>query len=317
MVKITITQNEGNQRLDRFLRKYLKRAPLAMIYKLIRKDIKVNGKRGKEDTMLEEGDEVSIYLPEEKLAELTAPVKRKRARRTFGIVYEDDNVLVVNKPSGLLTHGDSHEKKNTLANQVLGYLQDNGEYDPAQEKTFSPAPANRLDRNTSGLVLFGKNAEALRELTSLMSNKEHVDKIYRAVVCGSLDGETRIDGRLVKDQERNLVRVDDAGKEALTYVESLEHGKRLSLVEIRIVTGRTHQIRVHLADIGHPVAGDAKYGKPAVNRKLFEKFGVSSQMLHAYEIKLGQIQGELGYLSGKEFRAPVPELFERIMEEYN
>ena len=131
MVKLIITENEGNQRLDRFLRKYLKRAPLSMIYKLIRKDVKVNGKRGHEDTVLQAGDSLVIYIPDDKLAELTAPVKKQKARRSFGIVYEDENVIVVNKPSGLLTHGDSHEKKNTLVNQVCGYLQDKGEYNPS------------------------------------------------------------------------------------------------------------------------------------------------------------------------------------------
>ena len=288
-----------------------------MIYKLIRKDVKVNGRRGKEDTMLTEGDEVTIYLPQEKLEELTALLKKKRARKTFGIVYEDENVLVVNKPSGLLTHGDAHEKKNTLANQVMGYLQDKGEYDPASEKTFSPAPANRLDRNTSGLVLFGKNAEALRELTAVMGAKEDVSKIYRAVVCGRLEGTARIEGKLLKDQRTNQVRVDDSGKDALTFVEEVRSGSRLSLVQVRIVTGRTHQIRVHLAQIGHPVAGDAKYGLSGVNRKLFEKFGVSSQMLHAFRIEFKQMQGMLEYLSGKTFEAPVPELFDIVMEEAN
>lgn len=316
MVRFTITANEGNQRLDRFLRKYLKRAPLSMIYKLIRKDVKVNGRRAKEDTVLSEGDEVTIYLPEERIEELTAPAKRNTARRSFGIVYEDSNLLVVNKPSGLLTHGDAREKKNTLTNQVLGYLRDRGEYDPAEEKTFAPAPANRIDRNTSGLVVFGKNADALREMTGIIASREGASKMYLAVVCGRLEGSLRLDGRLLKDEERNIVTVDDRGREALTIADPVEAGDRLSLAKIRLITGRTHQIRVHMAHAGHPVAGDAKYGDPRVNRRLKTKFGITSQMLHAHRIELKKAEGKLGYLAGKAFVAPPPEVFSRVMEEY-
>ncbi|MDD6540521.1 MAG: RluA family pseudouridine synthase, partial [Firmicutes bacterium] len=244
MVKLIITENEGNQRLDRFLRKYLKRAPLSMIYKLIRKDVKVNGKRGHEDTVLQAGDSLVIYIPDDKLAELTAPVKKQKARRSFGIVYEDENVIVVNKPSGLLTHGDSHEKKNTLVNQVCGYLQDKGEYNPSVERTFAPAPANRLDRNTSGLVIFGKTAEALRELTEIIRDKENVRKIYMALVAGRMDGAADIDSRLVKNESTNKVRVaqDGEGQSARTIVTGIRPGDEMSLVEVNLITGRTHQI---------------------------------------------------------------------------
>jgi len=133
MIKLIIKENEANQRLDRFLRKYFKKATLSAVYKMIRKDIKVNGKRAKEDTMLNLGDEVSLYMSEERFNELSAPVKKQ-----FKIAYEDDNILIVEKPWGLMTHGDAYEKKNTLANQVAGYLQEKGEYDPAVDRTFTP-----------------------------------------------------------------------------------------------------------------------------------------------------------------------------------
>ena len=137
MVKVEIGSNDAGQRLDRFLRKYLKRAPLSAVYKIIRKDLKLNGKRAKEDTVLKEGDVLSLFIDEERLTELTKESAKRRAKRQFTIAYEDDDVLIVCKPWGLLTHGDSHEKKNTLMNQVCGYLQDKGEYDPAGEKTFT------------------------------------------------------------------------------------------------------------------------------------------------------------------------------------
>ena len=308
MVKLIITENEGNQRLDRFLRKYLKRAPLSMIYKLIRKDVKVNGKRGHEDTVLQAGDSLVIYIPDDKLAELTAPVKKQKARRSFGIVYEDENVIVVNKPSGLLTHGDSHEKKNTLVNQVCGYLQDKGEYNPSVERTFAPAPANRLDRNTSGLVIFGKTAEALRELTEIIRDKENVRKIYMALVAGRMDGAADIDSRLVKNESTNKVRVapDGEGQSARTIVIGIRPGDEMSLVEVNLITGRTHQIRVHLSSAGHPVAGDPKYGSDKLNRRIRDKYGVTSQLLHAARLEMGELDGSLAYLAGRVFEAPLP-----------
>ena len=317
MVKLIITENEGNQRLDRFLRKYLKRAPLSMIYKLIRKDVKVNGKRGHEDTVLQAGDSLVIYIPDDKLAELTAPVKKQKARRSFGIVYEDENVIVVNKPSGLLTHGDSHEKKNTLVNQVCGYLQDKGEYNPSVERTFAPAPANRLDRNTSGLVIFGKTAEALRELTEIIRDKENVRKIYMALVAGRMDGAADIDSRLVKNESTNKVRVapDGEGQSARTIVIGIRPGDEMSLVEVNLITGRTHQIRVHLSSAGHPVAGDPKYGSDKLNRRIRDNYGVTSQLLHAARLEMGELDGSLAYLAGRVFEAPLPESFGKILED--
>ena len=157
---------------------------IALHDRSVPKDIKINGKRAKEDTQLKEGDELALYMSEEKLAELTAPVKKKAAKRQLKIAYEDENVLIVDKPKGLLTHGDAHEKKNTLVNQVCGYLQEKGEYDPAKEKTFVPSPVNRIDRNTTGLVIFGKTAAALRMLTaSLRERGLNIQHVIAFVNC--------------------------------------------------------------------------------------------------------------------------------------
>lgn len=322
MIKITITANEADQRLDRFLKKYMKRASLSAIYKMIRKDVKVNGKRAKEDTQLKEGDELALYMTEEKLAELTAPIKKKAAKRQFKIAYEDENVLIVDKPKGLLTHGDAHEKKNTLVNQVCGYLQDKGEYDPSKEKTFVPSPVNRIDRNTTGLVIFGKTAAALRLLTGLLRERDHVEKYYMTIVCGKLDKELELDGRLVKDHDRNISSVvesdgaageDAEGKEARTHVKPLITGERFSLAEARIFTGRTHQIRVHLASAGYPLAGDVKYGTPKMSEYL-RKQGVSMQLLHAYKLVFKDMPEELSALEGKVVEAAPPADFAKAKE---
>lgn len=156
MIEIIITENQGGQRLDRFLKKYFDKAPLSLIYKMIRKDVKVNGKRSTKEAMIQAGDRLAVYLSEEEAKALQTQKKRVRAKRQFSIAYEDENLLIAEKPFGLLTHGDKTEKKNHLANQVVDYLIEKGEYNPRADRTFAPAPAGRLDRNTTGLVMFGK-----------------------------------------------------------------------------------------------------------------------------------------------------------------
>lgn len=315
MVKLTITDNESGQRLDRFLRKYFRKASLGSVYKMIRKDVKLNGRRAREDTMLHAGDELSLYMTEEKVRALTADVKKKRARRQFKIAYEDDNILIADKPWGLLTHGDAFEKKNTLANQVCGYLQEKGEYDPSRERTFTPSPVNRLDRNTTGLVIFGKNASALRELTKIIRERDSIEKYYMTIVCGCLEEELFLNDRLEKDTGRNVSEIitGDGGKSAATHVKPLKSGRKFSLAEVRIFTGRTHQIRSHLEHAGFPLAGDAKYGSRKINAEL-KKYGITTQLLHAFRLKFTDISGELKYLNGKTVEAPLPAEFMRVKE---
>lgn len=293
------------------MRKYMKRAPLSTVYKIIRKDLKVNGKRAKNETVLADGDEISLYISDEQMSEFTKPVKRKAARRNFKIAYEDEKVLIVEKPWGLLTHGDSHEKKNTLMNQVCGYLQEKGEYDPSVEKTFTPSPVNRLDRNTTGLVIFGKTAESLRKLTRLIRERKSISKYYLTIVCGDFREEMHIEESLSKDSETNTVSADKEGKYSNTVVRPVFSSGRYSLVEVELLTGRTHQIRAHLSSAGYPLAGDAKYGDYKVNRRLKE-YGLSTQLLHAYRLTFEDMPEGLEALNGMDIRIPVPEAFGRI-----
>jgi 23S rRNA pseudouridine955/2504/2580 synthase len=329
MYIITVGANEDGQRLDRFLKKYLRAAPLSLIYRLIRKDVKVDGARVGIDYMLHAGEEIGLYLSDERVTELTgesAADKRARlkrgtgakAKRKFGVAYEDEHILVVSKPYGLLTHGDKVEKKETLVNQVTGYLLERGEYDPGAERMFTPSPVNRLDRNTSGLVVFGKDSKAIRDFSKMIAETDCVEKYYLTVVSGMLNKPLVLKDRILKDEEKNKVAVlpeqGETGKAAETHVKPVEQFGRYTLVEVRLVTGRTHQIRAHLAEAGYPVIGDTKYGDPKVNRRTEKEFGLTSQFLHANRLKVIRGRNTLEYLSGEEFESPLPKRLADICE---
>ena len=322
MITVEINENDGGQRLDRFLRKYLPGAPLSRIYKIIRKDLKVNGRRAGAETLLAQGDVLDLYLAEEELSALRGEPRESKALRQFAIAYEDGRLLAVSKPFGLLTHGDGNEKKNTLANQVLSYLIQKGDYNPRAEKTFAPAPANRLDRNTTGLVLFGKDAATLKDLNRRLREREGIGKYYLTVVAGILPGPVTLTGRIRKDARGNVSALSEAEEDARDVecrVRPLRHtpqppkgagkkpadGDGFTLVEVELLTGRSHQIRVQLAAAGHPIIGDAKYGNPRTNRIVRDRFGLTTQLLHAYRM----------VLPGLEIKAEPPAEFQRITGE--
>ena len=318
MVNIEIGKNEQKQRLDKFLRKYLGNASLSYIYKAIRKDVKVNGRRAKEDTMLELGDVITLYISDEELSALTRTRRSTRVKRQFKVAYEDDNIIVVEKPFGLLTHGDRTEKKNHLANQVVDYLIEKGDYNPRLERTFTPASVNRLDRNTTGLVLFGKTGEALQTLNRMIREKDKVNKYYMTIVKGRVKGELNLRDRMVKDERTNKVRVlsmDEEGRDMETIVRPIETGRDFTLVEVELITGRTHQIRAHLAKAGHPVIGDVKYGDRKVNEMVRRRFNLNTQLLHAYKLTFRGCTGALEYLNDLEITADLPEDFANIRRE--
>ena len=315
MVKLIITGNQSNQRLDRFLKKYYAKAPLPMIYRMIRKDVKLNGRRPKEDTILAEGDELTLYITEEESQSLMGSVRQVRSRKQFKVVFEDENILVADKPFGLLTHGDSHEKKNHLANQVMDYLIAQGEYDPSRDRTFTPAPCNRIDRNTTGLVIFAKNPQALREMNAVLREKDHVEKYYLTIICGELKEEMFLRDSMVKDEKKNRAMISDEDAEGArsmeTLVTPLEHGtyggRKYTLAQVRIFTGRTHQIRSQLSHAGYPLLGDSKYGgDTSLN---------STQLLHSYMLCFREMpEGRLSYLSGEVIRCQPPVNFRNIQE---
>ena len=268
--------------------------------------------------MLESGDELTFYLPQEQFDAYRVRKARSAGaqRRQFGVVYEDAQVLIVSKPAGLLVHGDATEKSRTLTNQVCGYLQDKGEFDPSREMIFRPSPVMRIDRNTSGLVIFGKTAPAVRELTKVIRERDGIRKFYLALVSGRVDSELILTDRLQKNAAENRVSVtgDESGKASETHVRPVASGDRFSLVEAELITGRTHQIRVHLAKAGHPLLGDPKYGDPRVNRT-GKKYNISSQLLHAFRLEFGEMKPPLEGLSGKSLEADLPPAFQKAVKE--
>lgn len=314
-MKIEIGTNEAGQRLDKFLRKLLKDVPLSAIFKALRKgDVRVNGKKQKEKYSLVEGDIVEIkYIQSKK-------EKKKFNKVDFSalqIAYEDENILVVEKWPGVLVHPDAENGEATLTDYVLSYLFNKGEYTPEEELTFVPAPCNRLDRNTSGLVIFGKNFEALKGMNALIRENQ-VDKFYNTIVKGKIkDGLYK--GYIKKNEETNISKVYSNkipdSKEISMKVKTIQTNGAYSFLEIELITGRSHQIRAHLKHLGNPMIGDTKYGDKELNSFFYNKFGLNYQYLYAYKLIIRNAEGKLGYLKNKTIVKALPPIFKKIKQD--
>lgn len=310
MKKFVIDKNHENQRIDKYLKKLLTRANPQLIYKMIRKkDIKVNGQRVKENYILKKGDVVSMFLYEDRFQQLSEPLTLYDLKIEFEVVYEDEKILIVNKPAGLLVHEDENETVNTLSHQVLNYLYKKGEYDPTQDLGFSPGPVHRLDRNTSGLVIFGKTMKALQDLNEMMKKRHCIDKAYMTIVEGYVESQELVD-YVKKDADKGMMRIVPANVDGAlkmhTIIEKIKFKNEMTLLKVRLVTGRTHQIRVHLSSIGHPIIGDSKYGDFELNKMIKKDYHLDHQFLHAYALTFTQPIGCLKYLKGQTFKADLP-----------
>lgn len=299
-----IKANEANQRLDKFITKGMPNLPKSLMYKYIRtKRIKVNGKRAEISTRLSVGDVVDMYINDEFFEKSETRYDFMGASKNLDIVYEDDNIMLLNKKVGLLSHPDDSEYIDTLITRVKRYLYEKGEYQPDEETSFTPALVNRIDRNTAGIVIAAKTAAALRILNQKMKDRE-LHKYYLCVVHGELEKKSgTLLGYLIKDEKKNKVTVytkmREGAKTIKTKYKVLKSKNDLSLVEIELLTGRTHQIRAHFASIGHPLLGDGKYGTNALNKKT----GYKKQCLCSYKLAFDFTTDaeELNYLNGKSF----------------
>lgn len=336
MVSTKISSNEAGQRFDKYLKKLLKDAPDSFIYKMLRKkNIVLNGKKADGKEQLSLNDEVKLFLADATFEKFSGRSVQSPANTTpyeqayrklacLEVLYEDDNVLVVNKPAGILSQKSSPEDIS-VNEWLIGYLLFQNCVTADTLATFKPSVCNRLDRNTSGMVVCGKTLSGSQYLSSIIKNKS-LEKYYYCLVSGAVSIRERVTGYLYKDTSRNKVTVfpkesdvPDSLKKSAEYIDTAFHTvytvHDMTLLEVQLFTGKTHQIRAHLSSLGHPIIGDAKYGSAAVNQVYAAK-GVHSQMLHAHKLvfPLTADQNFEG-TSGMTLECPMPEIFNRLLKE--
>ncbi len=312
MHEIKIGKNDAGQRLDKFITKTLD-IPKGLLYKSIRlKKIKLNRKRAEISSILNEGDTLQCFLPDEFFNKRVDTSSFENINAHLDIIYEDENIMLLNKRPGISVHEDENGSTNTLITHIQSYLFKNGEYKPEDEQSFAPALCNRIDRNTGGIVIAAKTAEALRIMNEKIKERQ-IDKYYLAAVHGIPRPEqATISGFLLKDEKINKVRIYDkdpprGAKEILTRYKVIARANDTALLEVELLTGRTHQIRAHMAHIGHPLIGEGKYGINKADRSRGYKY----QALYSYKLRFSfeGDSGALSYLSGKEFSIPKNEIY--------
>lgn len=329
MKKIIVSKNEAGQKLLKLLVKYLDTAPQSFFHKMLRKkNITLNGKKADGSEVLKETDEVCLFLSDETITgfqsskksgstgvEQTGGRKEPKEFSKIRIIYEDEDVLILNKPVGVLSQKAAPEDVS-LNEWVISYLLRSGALKESDLQTFRPGVCNRLDRNTSGLITAGKSMEGLQTLSGLFKERT-LHKEYVCIVTGRVKSGSRLKGYLEKDSHTNKVKVTATKQsEDSAFIETeyspLVSNENYTLLKVLLITGKTHQIRAHLASVGHPLLGDGKYGNKEVNGMLRKEFGLSYQLLHAMQLSFPERIPGCHLLSNQQFFAPVPELFHRI-----
>ncbi len=343
MQEIIIGQNQAGQRLDKFLHKYLPNATTSFLYKMLRKkNITLNGKKAEGKEILQLQDKVQCFFAEETFAKFSgkemqttvsgnknnSPISMT-ATRTIAeyqkaykelsltadsILYEDTDVLILNKPAGVLTQ-KANNNDVSVNEWMIGYLLDTGKLTAEDLALFKPSVCNRLDRNTSGIVLCGISLKGSQVLSQLIRDRK-VKKFYRTICKGTISQAAFIKGSLYKDEKTNTVTINIEGSQIQTAYEPIKllH-KNLTFLEVELITGKTHQIRAHLSSIGHPLMGDTKYGNRALNEQAKKHYHLQHQLLHAYRLEFPQLTDGLTQLSEKVITAPLPRIFEQILED--
>jgi len=317
MKTLTVTKNDSGQRLDKFLIKYLSSMPKSLVYKSLRKKrVKVNGVRAKEDFLLSEGDTLELYINDEFFEAKTEEDEFLALTSCdLDIVYEDENIIIVNKPQGLSVHADESKTPDTLINRIKKYLYDKGEFCPNNDLTFSPTLAHRIDKNTHGLVIAAKNSESLRILNEKIKCKE-IKKFYLCIIRGHINKEENtLRAFHFKDEKTKTAIISDAKKqgfkEIITKYRVKRRFKNHDLLEVELVTGRTHQIRAHFSHIGHPLLGDGKYGHLDKSSPLRRQALIAYRVVFDFKTE----SGILSYLNKKEIKICHPTLVSKEIEE--
>ena len=326
MREIVIEKNEAGQRLDKFLAKYMNEAAKSFFYKMMRKkNITLNGKKCEGNEKLAEGDVVKLFLAEDTIEKFSCVQVQEVKKVDLDILYEDDEITLVNKPAGMLSQ-KAKETDESLVEYLIDYLLGSGKLTESGLRAFRPSVCNRLDRNTSGIVAAGKSLAGLQMLSGVFKDRS-IHKYYQCLVSGEIRDVKTVDGWLLKDEKKNQVRIlteaeakrfggrggDEEPKRIRTKYEPIATDGRFTLLKVTLLTGRSHQIRAHLASLGHPIVGDFKYG--GVSKVNPSGRTVKYQLLHSYRLEFPKLAEPFVYLSGRVFEAPLPGYFGSVLKE--
>lgn len=323
MRDLTIGKNEAGQRMDKYLKKYFPEAGSGFLYKMLRKkNILLNEKKADGKEILKQGDSIRLYLAEDTIEKFrgtnkeTEKLEHLTSKVSLDVIYEDEHVAMIQKPAGMLSQ-KAKPTDESLVEYFQKYLLETGKITKQELETFHPAPCNRLDRNTSGLVLCGKTLAGLQALSEALKMRT-MKKYYLAFVRGRVTAPGQEKAWLLKDQKTNRVTVKKEELPGASVIETAwepiwENGKE-TLLKVELITGKSHQIRCHLASLGHPLAGDPKYGNPDWNRQLQQEYGLKRQFLHAWCVEFPEMEGVLKPLSGNRYEAALPQDLKRIAD---
>ena len=313
---LNVSKREAGQRLDKYLLRFLNQAPQSFIYKMLRKkNIVLNDKKADGSEKICETDEIKLYLADETISKFSKPIE-VATKVSLDIIYEDEDVIFMNKPAGVLSQ-KATSSDVSMNDYLISYLVESGNITPRELNTFHPAICNRLDRNTSGLLLAGKSMAGLQGLSWLLKERT-MQKFYLCLVGGKVRESSLIKGYLKKDSKSNTVKVshhkNDDDSYIETYYEPLASNDDVTLLKVELITGRTHQIRSHLASINHPIIGDYKYGNKKMNQQYRAKYDLKHQLLHAWYVHFDNVEGTLNNLSRQQFIVNVPRQFQYIIK---
>lgn len=319
MQSLIVSKNEAGQRLDKLLSKYLNLAEKSFFYKMMRKkNITLNGRKCEGSEKLVEGDEIKLFLSDETIEKFSQVKLQKVKKVSLNIIYEDEHILLVNKPAGMLSQ-KAREADESLVEYMIDYLVSSGQLSTEQLRSFRPSVCNRLDRNTSGLVVGGKSLAGLQLMSASFKDRS-IHKYYQCVVKGQITEKQMITGYLIKSETSNQVTVHKqevpGSAPIATEYEPVKWQEGYTLLKVTLITGRTHQIRAHLSSIGHPIVGDYKYGDSKVNEEAKRLYHIQSQLLHSYQVTFPKLSEPLAYLSGLTFYAPLPKTFSKICKDW-